>query len=625
MRPSQSLPITLSIALVLTSCAYFNTFYNAQQYFEKGEALRLEKAGETVPSGAREAYKKVITKTNVVLEKYPDSRYVFPALLLQGKARFYRGEYILAEQVFRQLSVSGIPKFEQEARYWLGLIKWKTGQPNPALQDLLLILNDESVSINPARIYLAMAEIHLEIGRTESAINDLEKAADMTNNSADRGQIYYRLAALSLKGGRYDEAIRFNKSVIKNSLSKRRILEANLQIVRIYRLKGDLKTASNRIKSMLTDERFKDIYADLELELAKLYILRNEMDQALTRLETITTDFQKTPASAEAYYMLGKQALKDWDLENAAKYFGQVGKEDRQSPFLDRTRIRIKEISRYQKLTNELETIRSQIVEAESVTSDSVAADSTAPQISTSSLADYQAQIPGKLSDMAELEAFHFNKPDSARLKLRNICANYPDFEGWPKAAYTLSHLIRLEGDSVRADSIRSQIVERFPHSEFADAILESQGGNQKEAALARRLLEAEQALPTDTAQALRLYRSIFIEDSTSAYAPRAILFLANFYDRIGLEPDSAAAYYRTLQEDYPESDQVDAARERIKFYQDWLAQQQAAQTRVDSAAIADSSGMASDSLIVPVEPSSMPDSLEGESHANQGNESEQP
>ncbi len=582
--------IWAGLLLVFTSCAYFNTFYNAEQYFEKGEALRLEKAGESVPSGAREAYKKVIAKTSLVLEKYPDSRYVYPALLLQGKARFYRGELVQAEQVFRRLYATGIPEYVRESRFWLGMIKWKRGQPNPALQDLMNLLKDETSDANSARIYLAMAEIHLEIGHTSQAIDDLEQAARLTRNSAEREQIYYRLAELSLNGQRYDEAIRFYKSVVKNSLSKRRILEANLQIVKIYRLKGDLKTASNKIKSMLADERFKDIYPDLELELAKLYQYRHETELAMNRLETITNDYRKTPASAEAYYLLGEQALKDWDLDNASKYFGQVGKEDRQSPFLDRTRIRIKEVTRYQKLESDLEALKTQIKEAQvAVLQDTVASDSLAPQASVPTVTDLETQLPVKLSDMAELEAFHFNKPDSAISKLERVYDHYPDFADWPKAAYTLSHLLFQKGDSARAEAIRTTIVERYPRSEFAEAVLKARGGDQKEAELGLRMVEAEHTLEVDTSRALDMYRSIFKEDTTSRYAPQSMYFLAYFYDRIGINPDSAAMYYLQLGQSYPESEQVTAARDRIKFYQDWLSRKNAPTEDHDSTAVSDS------------------------------------
>ena len=65
----------MTIGIYLLSCAYFNTFYNAEQYFKRAEKIRLEKAGETVPVSAIDSYSKVIEKSRMVLEEYPDTRY----------------------------------------------------------------------------------------------------------------------------------------------------------------------------------------------------------------------------------------------------------------------------------------------------------------------------------------------------------------------------------------------------------------------------------------------------------------------------------------------------------------------------------------------------------------------
>ena len=46
-----------------TSCAYYNTFYNAEQYFEEAEKLRLEKDGEMIPISAMDKYGKTIEKS----------------------------------------------------------------------------------------------------------------------------------------------------------------------------------------------------------------------------------------------------------------------------------------------------------------------------------------------------------------------------------------------------------------------------------------------------------------------------------------------------------------------------------------------------------------------------------
>ena len=64
----------------------------------------MEKAGESIPVSAIDAYSKVIDKSRRVLEEYPDTRYRKNALLLIGQAHFYRQEYRLAEATFQQFA-----------------------------------------------------------------------------------------------------------------------------------------------------------------------------------------------------------------------------------------------------------------------------------------------------------------------------------------------------------------------------------------------------------------------------------------------------------------------------------------------------------------------------------------
>ena len=50
----------LAIYLITSSCAYFNTLYNAQQYFNEAEKIRLAKEGKAIPLSAMEKYGKTI-------------------------------------------------------------------------------------------------------------------------------------------------------------------------------------------------------------------------------------------------------------------------------------------------------------------------------------------------------------------------------------------------------------------------------------------------------------------------------------------------------------------------------------------------------------------------------------
>ena len=77
-----SIFIAVHLLFLFTGCAYFNTFYNAERYFQEAEKARLLKAGESLPSSAKTAYQNVIEKSIHVIKKYPQSKYVYPAMLL---------------------------------------------------------------------------------------------------------------------------------------------------------------------------------------------------------------------------------------------------------------------------------------------------------------------------------------------------------------------------------------------------------------------------------------------------------------------------------------------------------------------------------------------------------------
>ena len=80
-----------------------------------------------------------------MLEKYPDTRYRKDALLLIGKAHFYRQEYRLAEATFQQFADEFGKTYPFESGYWQAMVKWKQGKSQAALEALTANL-DESLS-----------------------------------------------------------------------------------------------------------------------------------------------------------------------------------------------------------------------------------------------------------------------------------------------------------------------------------------------------------------------------------------------------------------------------------------------------------------------------------------------
>ena len=105
----------ISMLLWVSGCAYFNTFYNAQQYFRDAENIRITKGGTSVPVSAMDKYGKTIKKCETVLKDYPESKYRTDAVLLMAISRYYRGEYDQAQADLNDIKINGSDQEKEEA------------------------------------------------------------------------------------------------------------------------------------------------------------------------------------------------------------------------------------------------------------------------------------------------------------------------------------------------------------------------------------------------------------------------------------------------------------------------------------------------------------------------------
>ena len=557
------------LLFVFSSCAYFNTFYNARQYFEQAEKQRLEKAGESIPPGAIDAYGKVIDKSQYVIDKYPDSKLVKEALLLIGMSRFHRKEYRIAETVFKQYVETYADDIDQ-AEYWLALCKWKLGKPQPALDVLQSMLETATDKNFISSIYLSKAEINLDIDNSKLALEYLVLAAETNKDRDERGQIYYRIAELAYNAEDYEQALSANTEVVKNSTSKKRKEEANLQIVRIHRLLGNWDTVKDLIKSMLLDETFKTIHGDLDLELVKLYQMDGLMEEAITRIESIKEDYKNSKTSAEAYYIHGEIALYDyWNLDDAKKYFEWVTREYRQSIYTSTANLRAKEITKYQESLEEITTLDDQILLTIAVLDSLI--DDSLKSVREKEVNNSRISIASHLYNLGELEAFHFKRQDSSMTHFQRIVDEFPETDYYPKSLFTLYYINFSTGDTITAEIYSKRILDELPSSEYADFLRKALNLPVDQGSVQAMLRQGELEWLINPTNALTHYRNIILTDSQSETAARAAYFLAYNYDYTFYEPDSALKYYSWLHENHENSEQALASKLRFEILQQIL------------------------------------------------------
>ena len=572
------LPKTLFFVVIFLcsgGCAYYNTFYNAQQYYEEAEKIRLQKEGKTIPITALDKYGKTIQKCQKVLSDYPESKFRTDAFLLMAKSKFYRKDYDLAIDDIRIVTQEGNDNQIEEAQYLRALCKWKKGNAQTGINELTILLNISPSKEIQSKCHLSLAEIAQELKDSDLAMSHLLDGAKLTKSRDQKGVIYGRLAEMAFNKEDYDIAKDSYANVITNSLSKEKIENAHLQLLKILRIQKNYKAASRKIKGMLTDDKFKRIAGNLELELAQLYRAQGEISEIETRLESIVNDYPRTPVSAEAYYLLGKiYTSQKWDLKKAKEYFDQVSKESSKSLFSPMGKSLSKAIGTYQEAQKDLEThltILTQDTTQISTESDTSVFDPETGEAIIETLNPLVSAvtpdrtIPELYYQLADLEAFSFKRYAQGIQYLNQINSEYPESPFHAKSIFTMAFMFENMADSVNAQSTRDHLLESFPNSEYAAYISEDVKVEKKKQEILYS--KAESQVTSNPDNAIQLLKESISLDEKSDLAVSAAYTISYYYDQ-SAEIDSALKYYQWIQDNHPRSDQSLSAAKRVQTLQ---------------------------------------------------------
>ena len=190
------------ISLFFSSCAsmkgYFNTFYNAEQYFIKAEKIRIEAQGNKLPNSALDNYQKVIEKAQIVIENNSEFKFRKNALLLIGQSYYYKNELQDAITTFSMIR-DDFPDDYMDYEFWSAMIKWKQGKVQPAINELKALAIKDLDLNTKAKIYNAIAEIYVDQEMVYESMDFLEKAAENIADPIEKGQIYYRISDISFE------------------------------------------------------------------------------------------------------------------------------------------------------------------------------------------------------------------------------------------------------------------------------------------------------------------------------------------------------------------------------------------------------------------------------------------
>ncbi len=281
--------------------AYYNTYYNARRAYD--EALRtMDRAALPVDRtrylavypvvdgrGQQTALDAVIRRGADVLREHPDSKWADDALLLIGRSYFFLGQYVGAEQKFREvISLSGgggkASTLDSDARLWLARTLVAGGRTQAALDFLAENLARDGTSRGlAARLNLVRADLAVQRASWDDAADALTAALDgrALRDDALRARASFLLGQVEATRGNAALAVAAFQSAARVAGDFELAYAADVSALRLVTSEGNIEGALGTLRRLERDDKYADRRAELALVRGRLLAVSGRGDEAV--------------------------------------------------------------------------------------------------------------------------------------------------------------------------------------------------------------------------------------------------------------------------------------------------------------------------------------------------------
>ncbi len=297
----------LSIIILSTiSCAYFNTFYNAQSYYHKTRQLVTN---DTLKVDS-DYFDKTIEKATSLIVKYPNSRWVDDALFMMGVSYYFKGDYPRALEKFDYLLLN-YPEtgFYDDALYYKGLTYFKQNNLSKAVIALKEAAESKAYKKNAGIILLYIYKRE----KNYEAINEqARQLLELGLSKKEKNDVLEILGEAQFNQKEYTKALDTYNKMLEITKAKTKKDSLKLKIARIYLQVGKYDIC----KKLLEPEHsppFRLLLGDLNLKL-------NNKEKAEEIYHKVTKEGGGN-FSAQAYYKLARLYEETDSIDKAIAYY----------------------------------------------------------------------------------------------------------------------------------------------------------------------------------------------------------------------------------------------------------------------------------------------------------------
>ncbi|MFO7638668.1 MAG: tetratricopeptide repeat protein, partial [bacterium] len=423
--PVSCWPLLMPALLLVTGCAYFNTFHNARTYYREGVQLSEQRqVGQ-----ARAKFEKSIEKSALVLSRWPNSRWADDATFLIGRSYYEMGQYGRAVRHFDQL-VLAFPEspLVPTARYYRGLAMLRDREYGPARVLLDQVRRDHPELQDGAAFHLAGSFYDRE--DWERAADSLSAFVEQHPKSTHRVEALRRLARSCERLGRWEDCEASYRRLAVLATDPKERAEARLRIAGALLAQDRHEEAVPIVREVLG--RYPELDDEAHILLGRSFAATGQTDQAL---ETWLKVQGASDLGAEARFRIGRFYEERREFELARAHY-------------DTARAR-----RGNSEHGLLATKRLALLDAIAQTDSAGERD--------------PAEVVFLL---AEVHNLNLGEHDEARRLYQAVADSFPETDWAPKALLARAWItVYVKDDSVGSVPELQHIISRYPGTEYAN------------------------------------------------------------------------------------------------------------------------------------------------------------
>ncbi len=361
--------------------AFYNTFYNAKQYYEKGvDEVKKQKVQinperpiriyETPITVSPENFDKAISKSADVLRYHAKSEWADNALFVIGRSYYFEAKYFSADQKFQELyNLTKSNIMRQNAVFWRGRVMLEMNRIDEGINYLSRELNSSDYKWNKnirSEIELLLADFYVSKENWSSAQSSITKAINNVKDRELKARAFFLQGQLLERLGKLDKAYGSYSRVGETHPEYELVYAALKKQAEVAREEGDTKQALKIFTAMSNDDKNFDTLPALKYEIARTLEVMGDYEKAEYTYNQVLHHSLKNPrqeTKVKAYYGLG-DIFRDYykNYSKAAAYYdssaSQVSDKRKLPVNFDASAL-AQSFGEYAKLSNEVHNMDS--------------------------------------------------------------------------------------------------------------------------------------------------------------------------------------------------------------------------------------------------------------------------